>query len=239
MSQDEAYDGRDSQQTNLPPRLDRPRWRLLPTLLGIGASLGIASNLAQLEQRLIPGLLDSPPWLAPVLYVGVTCLPLLEIIRLAFLEARCAYLRVRWYNRLHEIASRNAEQHAVETAEKEERIRALERLVDRATTLAGLFHTLPVVDAAFEGGTLILIADVVRQYRVAPGDLFVVVSREELEVLGTFRLSRASARGYHLVPVQIADGVWWATLRRSASTLGIDPDALLAIMVPVGSSGLE
>ena len=195
--------------------------------------------MAQLEQRLIPGLLDSPTWLAPVVYVGVTCLPLLQIIRLAFLEARCAYLRVRWYNRLHELATRNVDELTIEVSAKEERIRTLERLVDRATTLAGLFHTLPVVEVAFEGGTLVLIADVVRQYRVAPGDLFVVVSREHLEVLGTFRLSRASARGYHLVPVQIADGVWWATLRRSASTLGIDPDALLAIMVPVGSSGLE
>lgn len=239
MSHDEASDDPAPQRIALPPRLDRPRWNFLATVLAVGASLGIASNLAQLEQRLIPGLLDSPPWLAPVVYVGVTCLPLVQVIRLALLEARCAYLRVRWYNRLHEHATRHADEHAVEISAKEARIRTLERLVDRATTLAGLFHTLPVVEAAFEGGTLILIAEVVRRHRISPGDLFVVVSRELLEVLGTFRLSRVSARGCHLAPVRIADGVWWATVRRTGSTVGIDPDALVAIMVPIGSPGLE
>jgi hypothetical protein len=216
---------------------------LLGTLLAIGASLGIASNLAQLEQRLVPGLLDSPVWLAPLVYVGVVCLPLTRIFWLAYLEARCLFLRASWYSQLHSRAAayqiehatlqRRADEHAAETAMLGERVRMLERLVERATTLAGLLHTLPVVEAAHEAGTLILIAEITRRHRVIQGDLFMVISRDHLGLLGTFRLSRASPRGYHLVPLRIVDGLWWAAVRRAASGDGIDPEALVAIMVPV------
>lgn len=235
-------------QRDLPP-LRRPDWNLWRTVIEVAASIGLVSGVIQIEQRLFPSALASPDWLAPLVYLGATCLPLTRLFYLAGREVQCVLRRVSTdagaYRRAEMLTAEISELRAAAT-NREHLIIAqrdqLERLADfveRTHWLAPNLHRALVVGSVHEDGRLILLAESDFALRAVVGDVFIVVGREPIEILGEFRFTNESKRGYHLRAVSIRDDLWWAAVWEAGWNGLLAAQGLVAILGPAPRLDLE
>ena len=235
-------------QMDLPP-FDRPHWNLWRTAFELAASIGLVSGVIQIEQRLFPTLLDQPAWLAPVVYIGAICLPLARLFCLIGLEVRCVWNRARWYGEVHRhavlltaeiarlrVAATTREQLIAEQSNAVER---LTNFVEHTQWLAPNLHRAMIGGAVHEDGRLILIAESDFALGVVAGDTFMVVGQEPMAILGDFRFTKQSERGYHLRAVSIRDNLWWAVIRQAGESGMLAVHQLVAILAPSPRLDLE